>query len=97
MNYQDARGEEMSEWIATNNLIEVNQGKSPTFEHNNYDSILDLKISSENIRRYISSWNVINEETPNDYKYILFEVLENSETPETILQHQGWRVKKLDQ
>ncbi|XP_074034511.1 uncharacterized protein [Leptinotarsa decemlineata] len=96
MNYSDTRGQVMTEWIAANNLIVINQGEKATFEHQNYGSILDLTISTENIRPKIIQWEVLEDESLSDHKYILFKISDNVQVYEQISLRQGWQVKKLD-
>lgn len=97
MDYTDARGSKMTEWIAANNLIVLNEGNTPTFVNRNYGSILDITLSTEKIRPFITGWKVLEEESLSDHKYIMFEVHEENNSRETIPQIQGWQLKKLDQ
>lgn len=96
MNHTDMRGQKMTEWLSANNLIVVNQGETPTFVNRNYGSILDLTISTENLRPRITNWKVLDDESLSDHKYIMFELQESIDRSETNTQLQGWQTKKLD-
>ncbi|XP_074036343.1 uncharacterized protein [Leptinotarsa decemlineata] len=97
MNFSDARGHKMTEWIAANNLIVVNHGEKPTFVHQSYGSILDLTISTENIRPLITQWNVLDDESLSDHRYIIFEVRNDRSVAGKHRSYKGWQVKRLDQ
>ncbi|XP_074041805.1 uncharacterized protein [Leptinotarsa decemlineata] len=95
MDFTDARGDKMTEWVAATDLVIINQGDKPTFVHRSYGSILDLTISTEKIRPFITSWNVLDEESFSDHKYILFQVVGRSQYYKS--KHtQGWQTKKLN-
>ncbi|XP_060516767.1 uncharacterized protein LOC132696115 [Cylas formicarius] len=80
MTHTDARGEMVTEWMAANGLITVNQGNSPTFQSQGYGSILDLTIVTEGIRMKIGQWRVVETETLSDHNYITFEVKNSDPT-----------------
>lgn len=96
MNQTDRRGQIITEWIASNDLVVINQGSKPTFVHQNYGSILDLTLATVNIARNIKNWNVLEMETLSDHNYIMFDVLEEKQTGGTKSITQGWQIKKLD-
>lgn len=95
MPVADRRGEVVTEWMATNNLILLNQGEKPTFERRGYASILDLTISTENIEPRISKWEVSDMESMSDHKFIVFEISSTAITP-TVIRKTGWLVNKLN-
>ncbi|XP_060516193.1 uncharacterized protein LOC132695754 [Cylas formicarius] len=96
MTHTDARGELVTEWMAANGLITVNQGNSPTFQSQGYGSILDLAIVTEGIRMKIGQWTVAETETLSDHNYITFEVKNSDPTVVRQRECRGWQVKKLD-
>lgn len=97
MNYTDRRGHVVTEWIATNDLVIVNQGLRPTFQRQDYGSILDLTIVTENVRSNIMEWEVSEKETLSDHNYIIFNVEESfGQVNRHPTKTKGWQVKKLD-
>lgn len=96
MDTADARGQVMTDWIATNDLVISNQGNKPTFTHQNYGSILDLTLATGNIAPYINNWDVLDMESLSDHKYIMFELVDKKRIRATVHQTQGWQVRKLD-
>lgn len=96
MGFSDARGHLMTEWISANNYVINNQGEKPTFTHQSYGSILDLTISTENIYQNVTHWEVLDDETLSDHRYILFDVTIVRQIQEQIRHRRGWQIKKLD-
>lgn len=95
MNQTDARGQVITDWIATNDFVVINNGNKPTFVHRNYGSILDLTLATVNVARLIRNWDVLDAESLSDHNYILFDVLEEKPVKEMIPNPQGWCIKKL--
>lgn len=98
MNFTERRGQLLSEWISTHNLVVANTGNMPTFQIENYGSILDLTIVTETISPEICNWEVLQEESLSDHNYISFEVDKQTKTvpPLQNERNKGWQVKKLD-
>ncbi|XP_030745084.1 uncharacterized protein LOC115874129 [Sitophilus oryzae] len=94
MNYTDIRGHTIVDWMAANNLVIANEGITPTFQCNNYTSILDLTIVSENVN--IQKWTVMDRESLSDHKYITFECVNNVQAKSIKTYNRGWRVDKLN-
>lgn len=69
----DKRGEYIEEWIATLNLVVLNQG-NPTFERGESRSHIDLTLSTSGMSKYFYNWQVSEKETLSLHKYIHFEV-----------------------
>lgn len=74
MHYEDNRGQIITDWLAELGLVVANVGEKPTFERPNYGSILDLTIVTEDVKRNISTWEVIESETLSDHNYIVTEI-----------------------
>ena len=74
MRTTDARGEVVTEWIAEHDLIVKNVGGKPTFQRQDYGSILDLTIATTGISSKIVNWEVSDKESLSDHNYIIFEV-----------------------
>lgn len=96
MSTTDERGTILVEWLAENSLLVANQGEKPTFQVQNYGSILDLTITTENLRGKISEWKVLDTETLSDHNYITFCINEMSTLSMQNPRPVGWEVKKLD-
>lgn len=96
MNYTDQRGAAMTDWIAENNLIVVNEGDKPTFQRSNQFSILDLTIVTEDIRTKVHSWQVRDEESLSDHRFIVFEVNETMTSRKRPCKHTGWKSKNIN-
>lgn len=98
MHFTDARGQLLTEWVAAHNLFIANQGNKPTFQTENYGSILDLTIATETMSTEICHWEVREEESLSDHNYIFFEVNEQKSTTQAVPTetNRGWQVKKLD-
>jgi len=69
------RGEIVMDFIGTSGLFIHNQGSRPTFTRTNCSTIIDLTLSSQFISHKIRNWNVLNEFTGSDHKYISFELV----------------------
>lgn len=91
------RGALMEEWIAENNLVLLNQREKATFECENYSSVLDLSLVTPDLYVHVTSWDVIDEESLSDHKYIVFEVTTTGTFIEGHLSTQGWQVRKLNE
>lgn len=98
MNTTDRRGQLMTDWMASNDLVLINQGSKPTFTHQNYGSILDLTIATPNVSRHIKNWDVLDVESLSDHNYIMFDCQRERQATANIKHRQrGWQVKKLNQ
>lgn len=73
--FYDKRGEIVMEWLASDQLVMINDGAHPTFVRGNYGSHLDLTIAKQNIAAKIKNWQVLVDlESLSDHLYITFEV-----------------------
>lgn len=97
MDLSDARGQMLTDWIASNDLVVSNRGNKPTFVHQNYGSILDLTLTTVAVASNINNWNILEMESLSDHKYIMFDVVNKIRTNALKSQPQGWQVRKLDQ
>lgn len=70
--YTNARGKELSEWAARNELEIANDGQTPTFARRTQESFIDLTMRSETVD--MSDWQVLEEETFSDHRYIIFTI-----------------------
>lgn len=98
MNFTDERGKRLTEWIAELNLVVANKGSMPTFQIENYGSILDLTIVTEKMGSEICQWEVRQEESLSDHNYILFEINKQPKATRTLPKeiNRGWQIKKVD-
>lgn len=91
----DRRGDVVTEWMSTNNLVLLNQVGKPTFERRGYTSTLDLTISTEDIEPRLTKWEVSEKESMSDHRFIIFNISQTViKPPET--SKTGWQVSKLD-
>lgn len=93
----DRRGVIVTEWIAANDLVVMNEGNKPTFQRRDYSSILDLTLATTNMRAKITNWHVSDNESLSDHNYIVFDVEE--EVPpqsQRTTRIGGWQVRKLN-
>lgn len=97
MPLTDARGQILLEWVEANDMVVVNEGVKPTFVSENYGSILDLTIATENIAHFVTNWKVLDEETLSDHNYIEFSVFDkNDKKYKKWKKCEGWQTNKLD-
>lgn len=67
------RGEDLYEYISTNNIDLCNKGDHPTFITKTRQEVLDLTMSSPFITIHIKKWHVSDEESLSDHRHIEFE------------------------
>lgn len=96
MSSTDRRGQILTDWTSTNDLIIINKGNTPTFTYQDYGSILDLTIATPNVSRHINNWEVLETESLSDHKYILFDVYTGKQSIGIKTRFGGWQVKKLN-
>ena len=78
---EDRRGDKVNEFIASNNLILLNNGnRRPTFENRRGYSNIDLTLCSVNISDKVKNWKVLDEISASDHNYIYFEIDAKLET-----------------
>lgn len=96
MNLTDSRGKVMTEWIASNDLIVVNKGDTPTFQRENYGSVLDLTLVTD--KTNVSEWEVMDTESLSDHNYVVFDITNKVITQQKTedLHTNGWNIRKLD-
>lgn len=97
MNKTDIRGSKMEEWVAELDLLLLNDGNEPTFECDNYGSILDLTFATQGLNTRVTEWSVLKDESLSDHNYILFSIAETSSQRETDAQNGGWYAKNIDE
>lgn len=79
----DGRGEYWSEWIAALDMVVLNTGEVPTFVRGNTESFIDATISTQKFAKHITGWQVLDEETLTEHRYISYGITVNkpSERP----------------
>lgn len=92
----DNRGQRIEEWIALNDLVLMNKGNKPTFQTENYGSILDLTFATADLAQTLGKWEVMDEETLSDHNYIFFEIGLQQTTAGNTTKPNGWQIRKLD-
>ena len=69
------RGEELLNYISSNDLSWANKGTTPTFINSRgHNSIIDLTITNNLGCDEISGWNVSNSPSNSDHQYIMFDI-----------------------
>nr|CAI5867979.1 unnamed protein product [Callosobruchus analis] len=89
MGVTDKRGVTVTEWVATNDLVIINQGDKPTFQRKDYGSILDLTIATVNIARDIINWEVCERECMSDHNYTTFSINSSKVLSQPDISHKG--------
>lgn len=97
MKKTDARGAIMEEWIAQMDLCILNEGDKPTFQCENYESILDLTLATHDVKREINEWKVLGEESLSDHNFIVVSIEKQQGIPEKRVQQLGWHIKNIDE
>ncbi|GBL73788.1 hypothetical protein AVEN_230762-1 [Araneus ventricosus] len=68
---EDSRGKQLQEFIAEKHIFLLNSSDSPpTYEHNNRQGWPDLTMVSSHSLAAICEWDVLEEETYNDHKFV---------------------------
>ncbi|XP_022710702.1 uncharacterized protein LOC111273267, partial [Varroa jacobsoni] len=75
----DRRGITTPEWMATEGLAVLNDGKAPTCEHNCYPSHIDITLVNNEAAAFTTGWRVLDElESGSNHHYIFFQVEQTS-------------------
>ncbi|KAJ8964370.1 hypothetical protein NQ317_003015 [Molorchus minor] len=75
---KDARGAYLEEWLAALDMVAHNTGDRPTFVRGMSSSFIDITCSTRGLARKVKNWEVMDEETLSDHRYICFDVRENT-------------------
>lgn len=97
MSKTDARGAKMEEWVAQLDLLPLNEGSKPTFQCENYGSVLDLTLVNQEFKNRISDWMVLEDESLSDHNFILFTIAKSVSHNKKRLEKEGWHTKNLDE
>jgi len=73
----------------------INEGFSPTCVRPQGVSVVDLTWAKANVQMYIDRWEILEEDTYSDHKYILFTVKENVENVHRH-KYNRWKATKMD-
>lgn len=77
------RGEDLLNYMSSNNIDICNRGDSPTFVNSIRQEVLDLTICSDLLSEKIVNWHVSDEESLSDHKQIRFDFKAGSEITES--------------
>ena len=89
----DARGKIMEEFMTTEVLTLLNDGR-PTRVDGNSESAIDLSLCSPNISDLVE-WNVLDSPGPSDHCPIILKIIgERNEQLDNVMEH--WNTKKAD-
>jgi hypothetical protein len=69
------RGEQLMDWILSNNVHIVNKGNKPTFSNIVREEIIDLTLCDTNSVDRIENWHVSDENTLSDHNHIEFDFI----------------------
>lgn len=95
----DARGEILSEWMDSLNLVPLNRGTVSTCVRWQGESVVNVTLASPIMARRISKWRVDEETfTFSDHRYIRFEVrdLHPGRTDADKGTRMGWAARQLN-
>ena len=67
------RGESLLEYIVSNNLDVLNVGSVPTFVTSNREEVIDITLASSDVRDQVTGWQVLDEVSFSDHRYIVFQ------------------------
>lgn len=94
---EDRRGNTLTQWMAANNMVVQNKGNSPTFERGEASSHIDITCVTEGLAKYVDKWEVLQQETLSDHKYLYTELgKDKTVNQKQTSKSRGWVVKKLD-
>lgn len=96
MTRTDERGLRMEEWVAQNDLVLLNVGNKPTFQCENYTSILDLTFVTPDLKTSINEWDVLEEDSLSDHHYIMFSVNNTVNLIQRPVKAEGWQPRKIN-
>ena len=73
---EDSRGEQLSQFIASEDLIILNDGDTPTYHHQTQmsESFIDITVVSSELVNRTNNWSVSEEVSLSDHRYITFEI-----------------------
>lgn len=91
----NSRGERLDRWMSSKDFRIINEGSSPTCVRSQGDSVVDLTWATARVQRYIDRWEVLEEETYSDHKYIFFTVRENVKNADK-QKYNRWKATKMD-
>ena len=72
----DVRGRYWTEWLASLDLVVMNTGDLPTFVRGTCETFIDVTCATQLIAKQIERWQVLEEETLSDHRFIYFELNE---------------------
>jgi sarcosine oxidase/L-pipecolate oxidase len=70
----DKRGDDLIEFIVKNNLLVLNNSKTPTFVSPFGQSIIDITLTNSQTFDKIKNWKIEEKETNSDHSYIRYEI-----------------------
>lgn len=85
---EDARGSALTEFLAADNLVLLNDGQTPTYNHptTRANSFIDITVVSPVLSPLIDRWYVSQDITFSDHRYILTEIALTS-VPSNVRTH----------
>ena len=93
---QDSRGNFLEELMAEYNLTAVNQPGLYIYEKEASRSVLDLTFASPEVMRGIVEWEVLDEETLSDHRYVFVKIAGNRSRRRENQTRGGWSLRKLN-
>lgn len=68
------RGSDLMEYLSAENLTVLNRGSKPTFVTANRQQVLDITLACSKMEKLVSDWEVSDEESMADHKYITYSI-----------------------
>ncbi|VVC35249.1 Endonuclease/exonuclease/phosphatase,Reverse transcriptase domain,Zinc finger, CCHC-type, partial [Cinara cedri] len=103
---EDGRGSALADLVASLGLVSANVGSKPTFQRRGAQSVIDVTFASASLASRIRGWEVLDDFTDSDHKYVTFEVTPPSGRAATTAKNRsdntnpgdrlGWACRKLD-
>lgn len=92
----DIRGERLERWMSSKDFRLVNEGSTPTCVRPQGSSVVDLTWAAAAALRNIDNWEVLEEETYSDHKYIYFTLKERKVHNSNRKINNRWKSSKMD-
>jgi len=93
---EDERGYILAETMSGLGLTTLNVGSRPTFQRANSESVIDATFGRLGVSTVIQNWQVLDDYTGSDHKYIAFKMTDTSRIVEARTPVTGWAWRKLD-
>lgn len=91
----DLRGDALAELASSLNLQVCNKGNRPTFTRGAIESFIDVTFVSQRLRRKVSNWRILDEDSLSLHWYIAFHITQTKHAI-PLPTPKGWCWQKLN-